>query len=81
MTEEVENAVERKPSDHNPKARSETDSGQSRKDRKKGDFGNKVVAAPSHHSKQDIQRANNRQNDRIKRPIAVVANHMREQAC
>jgi hypothetical protein len=40
MTEEIEHAVERKASGHNPEARSESDNGQSRKDGEKRDFGN-----------------------------------------
>jgi hypothetical protein len=78
VSEEIERAVERKPSDHYPEARSETNSGQSGKDGETGDFTDEAVAAPRHHSKQDVERAYYCQDGRIEGPVAVVANGMRE---
>jgi hypothetical protein len=78
VSNEIERAVERKPTRHDPEARSETNGGQSGKDGETGDFTDEASAAPSHHGKQDVERAYNRQDGRIKGPFPVVANDMRE---
>jgi hypothetical protein len=76
MSDEIEYAMECKPSRNEPKGRSKTDRSQGSKANKERDFRNKPEAASSHYRKQDIERADDRQHDRIEGPVTVVANCM-----
>ena len=76
MADEVERTVQSQPGRNKPEAPLKADCSKGCKAGKEHDFWNEIAAAPSHHRKQDIERANDGQHGGIKRPVAIVANDM-----
>jgi len=78
VTDEIENAVKKEAGDHNPEALEETHSGHGCENREECYLGDESLRA-RHDSEQRIERADNGQNNRIERPIAIVPDNVGEE--